>query len=135
MAAAGQNYERGEGGSGRRRDNRHALAAVRRHRVYGTADRADGRAARSPSYSGGAASRQGRGAGRAGIMVPRGAGFDVVPSDCLAAPLKRRLPSATHLTLALSGRRTRASRGTTLSALENAPRGGRIRRAGVLARA
>ena len=70
----------------------------------------------------------------AGIMVLPGAGFDVVPSDCLAAHLKRRLPSATHLTLALSGRRTRASRGTTLSALEHAPRGGRIRRAGVLTR-
>ena len=31
----------------------------------------------------------------AGIMVLPGAGFDVVPSDCLAAHLKRRLPSAT----------------------------------------
>src|SRR3989304_5601203 len=32
----------------------------------------------------------------AGIMVLPGAGFGVVPSDCLAAPLKRRLPPAHH---------------------------------------
>ena len=46
-----------------------------------------------------------RGAGRARRRGPRGgrrcccpaSGFDVVPSDCLAAHLKRRLPSATHL--------------------------------------
>src|SRR5687768_8923152 len=31
----------------------------------------------------------------AGMMLLPGAGFDVVPSDCLAAHLKRRLPSAT----------------------------------------
>lgn len=67
-----------------------------------------------------------------GILVLPGAGFDVVPSDCLAAHLKRRLPSATHLTLAISGRLTRPSRGTALSALEHAPRGGLIRRGGVL---
>ncbi len=37
---------------------------------------------------------------RAGVMLLPGAGFDVVPSDSLAAHLKRRLPSATHLRLA-----------------------------------
>ncbi len=68
----------------------------------------------------------------AGIMVLPGAGFDVVPSDCLAAHLKRRLPSAAYLTLAFYGRRTRPSRGTALSALEHAPRGGRMRRGGIL---
>ncbi|MGA9963288.1 MAG: saccharopine dehydrogenase NADP-binding domain-containing protein, partial [Azonexus sp.] len=36
----------------------------------------------------------------AGVMLMPGCGFDVVPSDCLAAHLKRRLPSATRLTLA-----------------------------------
>jgi short subunit dehydrogenase-like uncharacterized protein len=35
-----------------------------------------------------------------GVMVLPGAGFDVVPTDCLAAHLKQRLPSATHLRLA-----------------------------------
>jgi short subunit dehydrogenase-like uncharacterized protein len=36
------------------------------------------------------------------IMLLPGTGLDVVPSDCLAAHLKRRLPSATHLTLAFA---------------------------------
>src|SRR5437588_13069693 len=35
----------------------------------------------------------------AGVMLLPGVGFDVVPSDCLAAHLKRRLPSATSLAL------------------------------------
>ena len=34
-----------------------------------------------------------------GIMLLPGVGFDVVPTDCLAAHLKRRLPSATRLAL------------------------------------
>jgi short subunit dehydrogenase-like uncharacterized protein len=38
----------------------------------------------------------------AGVMLLPGAGFDVVPTDCLAAHLVRRLPTATHLTLAFS---------------------------------
>src|SRR5215217_9596900 len=36
----------------------------------------------------------------AGIIVIPGVGFDVVPTDCLAAMLKRELASATHLKLA-----------------------------------
>src|SRR6516164_10180234 len=39
----------------------------------------------------------------AGIMLLPGAGFDVVPSDCLAAHLHRRLPTAKRLTLAFQG--------------------------------
>jgi len=35
-----------------------------------------------------------------GIMLLPGAGFDVVPTDCLALHLKQRLPAATRLTLA-----------------------------------
>ena len=35
----------------------------------------------------------------AGVMLLPGTGFDVVPSDCLAAHLKSRLPTATHLAL------------------------------------
>src|SRR5258708_198252 len=31
------------------------------------------------------------------VTLLPGVGFDVVPSDCLAAHLKRRLPTATHL--------------------------------------
>src|SRR5512144_2446910 len=39
----------------------------------------------------------------AGIMFLPGGGFDVVPSDCLAAHLKQRLPSANHLRLFIRG--------------------------------
>lgn len=36
------------------------------------------------------------------VLMP-GVGFDVVPTDCLAAMLKQQLPDATHLQLAFSG--------------------------------
>jgi short subunit dehydrogenase-like uncharacterized protein len=68
----------------------------------------------------------------AGIMLLPGAGFDVVPSDCLAAHLKQRLPSATHLRLFVSGVGAGTSRGTAKSAIENMHRQGTIRRNGVL---
>jgi short subunit dehydrogenase-like uncharacterized protein len=67
----------------------------------------------------------------AGIMLLPGAGFDVVPSDCLAAHLKRRLPTATRLALAfrpVGG----LSRGTATTLVENLHRGGLVRRSGVL---
>lgn len=67
----------------------------------------------------------------AGSMVLPGVGFDVVPTDCLAAHLKSQLPSATHLTLAFRGL-GRTSRGTTLTALESIVAGGMIRREGRL---
>ena len=35
----------------------------------------------------------------AGVTLLPGAGFDVVPTDCLAAEAKHRLPTATHLAL------------------------------------
>jgi saccharopine dehydrogenase (NAD+, L-lysine-forming) len=38
-----------------------------------------------------------------GIVAMPGVGMDVVPSDCLAAMLKQRLPDATHLELAIWG--------------------------------
>jgi short subunit dehydrogenase-like uncharacterized protein len=65
----------------------------------------------------------------AGVMLLPGAGFDVVPSDCLAAHLHRRLPSATWLTLAFSGG-TGLSRGTATTMIENIQRGGAVRRGG-----
>jgi len=67
------------------------------------------------------------------ITLLPGAGFDVVPSDCLAAHVARRLPSATHLALAFSAS-TRMSRGTALTTIENAHRGGMVRREGQLVR-
>jgi short subunit dehydrogenase-like uncharacterized protein len=67
----------------------------------------------------------------AGVMLLPGVGFDVVPSDCLAAHLKRRLPSATRLVLAFrpSGG---VSRGTATTLVENLHRGGVVRRGGRL---
>lgn len=68
---------------------------------------------------------------QAHIMLMPGAGFDVVPSDCLAAHLKRRLPSATELTLAFQGV-GRPSRGTATTMVENIHKGGLIRKDGKL---
>jgi short subunit dehydrogenase-like uncharacterized protein len=65
------------------------------------------------------------------VMLLPCVGFDVVPSDCLAAHLKRRLPSATHLTLAIQGM-GRVSRGTATTMVENINRGGLVRRDGKL---
>ena len=67
----------------------------------------------------------------AGVMLLPGAGFDVVPTDCLAAHLKRRLPSATHLVLAFHSVGG-LSRGTATTMVENIHRGGLVRRNGVL---
>ena len=62
----------------------------------------------------------------AGVSLIPAVGFDVVPSDCLAAMLAERLPGATHLQLAfrLTGS---PSAGTAKSMLEALPRGGRAR--------
>lgn len=67
------------------------------------------------------------------VMLLPGVGFDVVPTDCLAAHLKRRLPTATHLELAWRGT-ARASQGTMLTALQNIGEGGAIRRDGKITR-
>ena len=67
----------------------------------------------------------------AGVMLLPGAGFDVAPSDCLAAHLKERLPSATRLTLALlpvGG----WSRGTARTLVESLHTPGMIRQDGAL---
>jgi short subunit dehydrogenase-like uncharacterized protein len=62
----------------------------------------------------------------AGVMLVPGVGFDVVPSDCLAAMLARRLPGARLLQLAFVGLQT-VSPGTAKTMLEAVPRGGRVR--------
>jgi short subunit dehydrogenase-like uncharacterized protein len=61
-----------------------------------------------------------------GICLIPAVGFDVVPTDCLAAMLARHLPDATHLQLAFRGLQT-ISHGTAQTVLENLPRGGRAR--------
>lgn len=69
----------------------------------------------------------------AGVALLPGVGFDVVPSDGLAAHLARRLPGASRLTLAFKAV-GQPSRGTTLTALEGLHLGGMIRRGGKLTR-
>jgi short subunit dehydrogenase-like uncharacterized protein len=66
----------------------------------------------------------------AGVMLLPGTGFDVVPTDCLAAHLKRRLPTATRLALAFQPVGGGISRGTATTMVENASRGGAVRRGG-----
>ena len=66
-----------------------------------------------------------------GVMLMPGVGFDVVPSDCLAAHLKSRMPDAVSLTLAFQAF-SRPSHGTATTMIENMHRGGLVRRAGKL---
>ncbi len=68
-----------------------------------------------------------------GIVVLPGAGFDVVPTDCLAAMLKRDLPSATHLVLAFEAGGG-PSPGTAKTSVEGLGKGGRARIDGVVRR-
>jgi short subunit dehydrogenase-like uncharacterized protein len=67
----------------------------------------------------------------AGIMLMPGTGFDVVPSDCVALHLKNRLPTATHLMLAIRGTGG-LSHGTATTMVEHRSRGGVVRRNGKL---
>jgi short subunit dehydrogenase-like uncharacterized protein len=69
----------------------------------------------------------------AAITLLPAAGFDVVPSDCLAAQAKHRLPTATHLALAFHAG-TRMSRGTATTSIENMNGGGANRRDGKITR-
>src|SRR5436190_1168591 len=64
-----------------------------------------------------------------GVMLLPGVGFDVVPTDCLAAHLKRRLPTATKLCLGFYSKGS-FSRGTATTMAENLHRGGAVRRGG-----
>jgi short subunit dehydrogenase-like uncharacterized protein len=64
-----------------------------------------------------------------GVMLLPGVGFDVVPSDCLAAHLKRRLPDANDLKLYLS-LGANMSRGTAKTMIEAIAAGTRLRRKG-----
>lgn len=70
---------------------------------------------------------------QAGVLVLPGAGFDVVPTDCLAAQLKRDLPDATHLVLAFEAGGG-PSPGTAKTSVEGLGKGGRVRENGELKR-
>lgn len=66
----------------------------------------------------------------AGVALIPGVGFDVVPTDCLAARLASDVPDATHLDLAFSSKRGGISRGTLKTMIEGLRHGGAIRRDG-----
>ena len=65
----------------------------------------------------------------AGILVCPGVGFDVVPTDCVAAVLKEALPDANSLALGFDAEGT-PSPGTAKTMVEALSAGGRIRRDG-----
>ncbi len=69
---------------------------------------------------------------RAVTLLP-GVGFDVVPTDCLAAHLARRLPGAVALELAFSGG-SGPSHGTAATVIEGLGQGGAVRRGGRIVR-
>lgn len=68
-------------------------------------------------------------AAAAGVMLMPGVGFDVVPSDCLAAHVAGRVKDVTAITLAIGGMQ-KASRGTLKSSIESVGAPVRVRRSG-----
>jgi short subunit dehydrogenase-like uncharacterized protein len=69
-----------------------------------------------------------------GVSLIPGVGFDVVPTDCLAAMLSKKLPSATELELAFFSPKAELSRGTLKTMIESIDEGGAIRRDGKIVR-
>lgn len=77
--------------------------------------------------------RQSDGARRADIVLMPGVGFDVVPTDCLAATLVKKLPAATAMVLAFESG-GRISPGTAKTSVEGLASGGCVRQGGELKR-
>lgn len=65
----------------------------------------------------------------AGVVLCPGVGFDVIPTDCVAAALKEALPDATHLALGFDSR-SGFSPGTAKTSVEGLAQGGKVRRDG-----
>ena len=78
-----------------------------------------------------AAQRENQRAADAGIILCPGAGFDVIPTDCVAATLKEALPDATELALGFDSR-SGFSPGTAKTSVEGLAKGGRVRRDGAI---
>jgi short subunit dehydrogenase-like uncharacterized protein len=70
----------------------------------------------------------------AGVVLLPGVGFDVVPTDCLAARLAESLPEARQLELAFHTEGGAWSRGTLKTVIEGMPHSGAIRREGRIVR-
>lgn len=68
----------------------------------------------------------------AGVTLLPGVGFDVVPSDCLAVHVAKRIHEPTTLRIGLAGLGGGMSRGTARTLVESLGDGLRIRRHGVL---
>jgi short subunit dehydrogenase-like uncharacterized protein len=66
------------------------------------------------------------------VLLLPGVGFDVVPSDCLAAHVASRLPEASELRIAIAGMGGGVSRGTAKTMVESLGDGLRVRRDGVI---
>ncbi|CUS49247.1 MAG: COG3268 family uncharacterized protein [Idiomarinaceae bacterium HL-53] len=66
---------------------------------------------------------------QAGIVICPGVGFDVIPTDCIAARLKSQMPDATHLRLGFDSR-SRMSRGTSKTSVRRLGEGGAVRQDG-----
>lgn len=67
---------------------------------------------------------------KAGIMILPGGGFDVVPTDCMAAFLKGQMPDATHLQLAFAAVGGGVSHGTASTMVEGMGESGKVRKDG-----
>lgn len=67
------------------------------------------------------------------ILLP-GAGFDVVPTDCLALHLKKQLPDASHLSLAFASQGGGLSHGTAMTMAAKLGEGGAVRENGKIVR-
>ncbi len=63
------------------------------------------------------------------VVICPGVGFDVIPTDCVAAALKQALPDATALALGFDSR-SGMSPGTAKTSVEGMSQGGKIRRDG-----
>ncbi len=70
----------------------------------------------------------------AGVMLLPGAGFGILPTDCLALHLKQRQPNAVSLLLAFSAGAS-ASAGTMRTFLDSLGQGGVVRKSGQLVNA
>ncbi len=77
--------------------------------------------------------RQDAAARAAGILICPGAGFDVVPTDCIALTLARALPDASRLALGFDSRSS-LSRGTAATSVEGLGHGSCVREGGTLRR-
>lgn len=71
-------------------------------------------------------------ASESGSVVCPGVGFDVIPTDCVAAHLAEVLPDATHLTLGFDSR-SGMSPGTAKTSVEGLADGGKVRKGGGIA--